>query len=47
MEVDIALYSLRYWDESISAFVHPKGVYTLMIGTSSDDIRMTKKIMIQ
>ena len=47
MQVDIALSSLRYWDESISAFVHPKGVYTLMIGASSDDIRMTKKIMIQ
>lgn len=47
VQVDIAQSSLRYWDESISAFVQPKGVYTLMIGASSDDIRMTKKIMIQ
>ena len=47
VKIDIAVKSLRYWDESISAFVHPKGLYTLMIGASSDDIRMTKKIMIQ
>jgi beta-glucosidase len=47
VKIDIAVKSLRYWDESISAFVHPKGEYTLMIGASSDDIRMTKKIMIQ
>lgn len=47
VKIDIAVKSLRYWDEFISAFVHPRGEYTLMIGASSDDIRMTKKIMIQ
>ena len=47
VKIDIAVKSLRYWDESISVFVHPKGEYTLMIGASSVDIRMTKKIMIQ
>ena len=47
VKIDVAASSLRYWDESISAFVHPKGLYTLMIGASSDDIRMTKKILIQ
>jgi len=43
VKIDIAASSLRYWDESVSAFVHPKGEYTLMIGASSDDIRITKK----
>jgi len=47
VKIDIAVKSLRYWDDSISAFVHPKGVYTLMIGASSVYIRMKKKIMIQ
>ena len=47
VQIDIAASSLRYWDESVSAFVHPKGEYTMMIGASSDDIRMTKKIMIK
>jgi hypothetical protein len=43
VQVDIAQSSLRYWDESVSAFVNPKGAYTVMIGASSDDIRMKKK----
>lgn len=47
VKIDIALSNLRYWDDVVSTFVHPKGEYTLMIGASSDDIRMTKKIMIQ
>jgi len=47
VQVDVLTSNLRYWDESVSAFVHPKGAYTLMVGASSDDIRMTKKIMIQ
>ncbi len=47
VQVDIVASSLRYWDDALSGFVHPKGEYTLMIGTSSDDIRIKKKIMIQ
>jgi beta-glucosidase len=47
VRIDVAHSSLRYWDESVSAFVNPKGAYTVMIGASSDDIRMKKKIMIR
>ena len=47
VQIDIIASSFRYWDETVSAFVHPKGEYAFMIGASSDDIRMTKKFMIK
>lgn len=31
---------LRFWDENLSRFVTPKGNYTIMVGASSDDIRL-------
>lgn len=31
---------LRYWDEKTHDFVHPSGEYTIMVGTSSADIRL-------
>lgn len=31
---------LRYWDEAKEAFVHPTGEYTIMVGSSSEDIRL-------
>lgn len=34
---------LRYWDEEKEAFVHPTGEYTIMVGSSSEDIRLQKK----
>lgn len=35
---------LRYWDESKGEFVCPKGQYTIMVGASSSDIRLTKQV---
>lgn len=35
---------LRYWDEKESKFITPKGIYTIMVGASSEDIRQTAKI---
>lgn len=33
---------LRYWDEEKEDFVYPSGNYTIMVGTSSSDIRLRK-----
>ncbi len=42
IEVDKA--QLRYWDESQSKFVTPKGKYTFMVGASSADIRLNLEV---
>jgi len=31
---------LRYWDEAKGDFVYPSGEYTIMVGSSSADIRL-------
>jgi len=41
VEVRIKKASLRYWDETKGEFVTPEGIYTFMIGASSDDIFLT------
>ncbi len=46
IEVEIDKSQLRYWDESQSKFVTPKGVYTIMVGASSDDIRLKGTIVL-
>ena len=43
IEIEVEKKELRYWDETKSAFVTPKGKYTFMIGASSEDIRLTKE----
>jgi beta-glucosidase len=47
--VDIVINKaqLRYWDEKESKFVTPKGDYTIMVGSSSADIRLSENITIQ
>jgi len=35
---------LRYWDETSSKFITPKGNYLFMIGASSEDIRLQQAI---
>lgn len=35
---------LRYWDTDQEKFIVPKGEYTIMIGASSNDIRLIQKI---
>ena len=37
---------LRYWDETRNKFVTPKGNYTIMVGASSEDIRLTQVIQL-
>ena len=44
IEIDKA--QLRYWDETQSKFVTPKGSYTIMVGASSEDIRLSQNINI-
>ena len=43
VEIEIEKKDLRYWDETKSEFVTPKGKYTFMIGASSEDIRLVKE----
>ncbi|MDR1153421.1 MAG: glycoside hydrolase family 3 C-terminal domain-containing protein [Bacteroidales bacterium] len=43
VEIEVEKKELRYWDESQSTFVTPKGRYAFMIGASSDDIRLMKE----
>ena len=40
IEVMIRKDLLRYWDETKNEFVTPEGTYQLMIGSSSEDIRL-------
>ena len=44
VEIEIEKSDLRYWDESVNHFVTPKGVYQVMVGTSSSDIRLSGMI---
>jgi beta-glucosidase len=46
IEIEIDKAQLRYWDENQSKFVTPKGAYTVMVGASSGDIRLTQTIIL-
>jgi beta-glucosidase len=46
VEIVIKKELLRYWDETKSEFVTPKGAYKFMIGASSDDIRLQQEFTI-
>lgn len=43
--IEIDKLKLRCWDEATGSFVHPIGEYEVMVGASSDDIRLTKKVI--
>jgi beta-glucosidase len=45
--IKIDKLKLRYWDETSASFVHPTGEYEVMVGASSDDIRVRKKLSIK
>ena len=47
--VDISLRKdlLRYWDEKDGRFVCPSGEYTIMVGASSQDIRLRQLVHLQ
>jgi beta-glucosidase len=44
--IEIDKLKLRYWDETTASFVHPTGEYEVMVGASSEDIRVRKKVSI-
>ena len=46
--VQIALEKaqLRCWDDSQNKFITPKGNYTIMVGASSEDIRLMQIIQL-
>lgn len=39
--------ALRYWDEKQSKFITPNGIYTFMVGASSNDIRGNVQLRIR
>ena len=47
LAIDIDKAQLRFWDEGQSKFVTPKGNYTIMVGASSDDIRLKQNIELE
>jgi beta-glucosidase len=44
--IQINKMKLKYWDETTAGFVHPTGEYDVMVGASSEDIRLRKKVNI-
>ena len=44
VEIEILKSQARYWDDTQGKFVIPKGEFTIMIGASSDDIRLKQII---
>jgi beta-glucosidase len=47
VSINIEKEFLRYWDENTKQFVVPKGNYTFMVGSSSQDIKLTKDFNLQ
>lgn len=47
VEIKIRKDLLRYWDETKNHFVTPAGSYTFMIGSSSEDIHLTKEFVLE
>lgn len=46
IEIEVRKDLLRYWDEGKQMFSTPQGEYEIMVGASSDDIRLTGKYTI-
>ncbi len=46
VEIEIEKAQLRYYNETESKFITPKGSYQIMVGTSSADIRLTQTIQL-
>ena len=43
--IELDKSELRYWDEDAGKFVTPSGSYSVMVGASSDDIRLSQDIV--
>ncbi len=46
VQVEIKKENLRYWDDNGKAFVTPKGKYLFMVGSSSEDIRLSGELVL-
>lgn len=46
VEIKVRKDLLRYWDETGGHFVNPQGSYTFMIGSSSEEIHLTKEVVL-
>lgn len=46
VEIAIQKEQLRYWDDQQEKFVIPSGTYEWMVGTSSEDIRLRKTLIV-
>ncbi|MDP4284872.1 MAG: glycoside hydrolase family 3 C-terminal domain-containing protein [Bacteroidota bacterium] len=44
VQVEIEKSQLNYWDEKQDKFITPKGTYDIMVGASSEDIRLKQKL---
>ena len=44
VEIVIEKAQLRFWDEGLSKFVTPKGIFQIMVGASSEDIRLNQSL---
>ncbi len=44
MKIALDKAQLRYWNENSGKFITPKGSYTIMVGASSEDIRLSQSI---
>jgi beta-glucosidase len=44
VEIMVEKEQLRYWDDTSERFVTPKGKYQFMIGSSSENIKLSKEI---
>ena len=44
VEILIDKAQLRFWDEGQAKFVTPKGIFQIMVGASSEDIRLNQSL---
>ena len=44
MKIVLDKDQLRYWNENSGKFITPKGSYTITVGASSEDIRLSQSI---
>lgn len=46
LEFEIPLSELRLWDDELKEFFTPEGLYTVMVGASSADIRLQQMVQV-
>ena len=46
VNIQIDKSQLRFWDEKMEKFIRPQGTYQIMVGASSEDIRLEQSIQL-